>query len=252
MKNTKENKLLGNKTIVVLSILGVILVIAGIVLSSNMIFSNKKDTKPINKQLNSTEYSKYNSIIQKKTSYIDLHFANQYPINDFKKLTSEEKTLFLLKILSNYKNKEVTVEQLKKEMPNYFSTFELNLKDIKGKDGKVLYRYENEKFTYVLAEDTPYTVVTKELSSTGYKDRWILKRKIYYMKVTKENNQYKNTIFSNLSDCQKNKNSIYTTTSTMNMITEEEFDKIKDKLTTITYHFKNKKDNYVIEKVTTE
>lgn len=201
------------------------------------------------KRLTATEYSKYVSAIQQTADYFDSYMSDDYSMVDINAINADKKTLFILKKICNYQIKQVSLEQVTKEAKRYFIEFEPYLDDIEDSTGTVLYRYKNKQYTYVSSEAQLYNFVTKDISSEGYQDHWILKKKGYYVKSTLDDDHYVNTVYATFKDYKNNKNALATYTNTFMALTDEDYAKIQKDLKTITYYFVKKGETYYIESI---
>lgn len=229
-------------------ILGILLVIIGVILIGSGIFYPKSVVDlPKQEELtelsdldSKKEYDEFYSDLEKIIIYCNSYLHKQYPISDFNKISSQDKTLFLLNILDSNLNANLTVDSLEKEKLNYFyQDTKLYFDTIKQKDGKVLYRYDkaNQKFTYTHYPVDEYIMLSKEVSNKIYSTKWIVKRKVYYMEATPIEQEYPKRIYKNSKDAEAKKNEIFSITDNNHLFTDIEYEKVEKQLTTITYTF---------------
>ena len=185
------------------------LITTGIIISFNNNSTNKSNDEitdeSIGTKLSEDEIAKYDSVLKMNISYFDLFLSKKYPIDDFDKMSDTDKTLFLLNTKVNYMDNEISVSDLEKEKSLYFKDFSLTLEDIK-EDEFVLYKYENNKFTYNSSSDSMCSIYSKNVSSTAYKEFWTIENKIYFIGGKSEDGVLLKAIYTNLNDCDNRKN----------------------------------------------
>lgn len=238
-----------NKVGVIFIVFGLALIIFGLgIFWYNGVPSSMKEaaTSP---KLSTTEYSKNISNVHQVASYFDSYMSDLYPLINMNSINSKEKTLFVLKKNCNYKKKNISVEKVKEEAKGYFLDFEPYLGDIKDSTGRILYRYQNNQYIYVVAEAQFYNFVTKDISSEGYQDYWILKKKGYYIKSVLEDEHYVNTVYATFKDYRDNKNALATFSNTTMSLAERDYAEIQKQLKTITYYFIKNGETYYIDSI---
>lgn len=214
-------------------------------------FSSHKKTSSF-KRVSTKEYSEYVSDIQKTTIYFDTYMSNIYSLDNVDAISVEEKTLFILRKICNYQTKTVSVSQVEEEAKFYFIDFDAFLQDVKNNKGQVLYSYQNNQYTYVASEDKLCTFATLDVSSDGYDDLWVVKKKYYYIKSSLGNNDYLNTVYLTLNDCINEKNKIHSFGGTTTFLLKEDINTIQSKLKTITYQFIRRGKNYYMNSIQME
>lgn len=252
-KNIKNNKII---YITIIS-LGCILIIVGLIYFGinkpveNKVKKTKKEEEKY-ENIIADEYMPYYDYVVQNAYYFDNTFFNEYPINDVDKLSPRDKTYILLNIVGSDENNLTTVQQLLEAMPNHFTSFDLYLGDIKDSDGEVLYKFENNTYTYITSESPEYYMYTKELYNEITPTSWVAKKKMYFLKAYANNGK----LIIDVYKSPKSKKKIYSYTSPSSMslvgLSDEEFDKVKDKLDTITYQYIRSGENYILKSITTD
>ena len=161
-------------------------------------------------------------------------------------------TLIITFIVGSDENNLTTVQQLLEAMPNHFTPFDLYLTDIKDSDGEVLYKFENNTYIYNTSEALDYYMYTKELYNEVTSTSWVVKKKMYFLKARADNDELVIDVYKS----SKSKKKIYSYTSPSNMslvgLSDKDFDKIKDKLDTVTYKYIRNEENYILKSITTD
>lgn len=242
-----------NKKVIILlsTVIGILLITIGLgIFSLNSSWNDKKKISETEKQKLSEEEKTDNyQKISEKITFLEFYLSDIYPIEDANKLSEKEKTLFLLKSSCNYSNKTITEEQLIEKAHEYFKDFNLYQGDLKDKKGKVLYSYEKGKYSIKTVDDSKITTMGYELSNNGTKDKWIVKRKLYYTDFTLDDINF--TYTTNFYAKKDDKKPIFTRTSETNSMSlkKEEYQKIESKLETATYEFIKENNNYLLKSV---
>lgn len=238
------------KIAILLAILGLIILLIGIIFITT---PNQKEDKnnTVKENLTSEEYSKYYSDVITISNYFDLYLVKKYPLNNIDNLSYEEKTLFILDIISGLEGNEITVDRLKKEMKNYFKDVAIYKHDIK-KDGEIIYKYKNNTFTKVKTVSNNCTNFTEVIENKGTPNNWLLKKKIYFMSINMNNGIYHLSIYRTNADCNNNTNEITSFDNNNYIITQEQYNTFKDKLNIVNYNYKANNDNYFMNKITIE
>lgn len=238
------------KIAILLAILGLIILLIGIIFITT---PNQKEDKnnTVKENLTSEEYSKYYSDVITISNYFDLYLVKKYPLNNIDNLSYEEKTLFILDIISGLEGNEITVDRLKKEMKNYFKDVAIYKHDIK-KDGEIIYKYKNNTFTKVKTVSNNCTNFTEVIENKGTPNNWLLKKKIYFMSINMNNGIYHLSIYRTNADCNNNTNEIASFDNNNYIITQEQYNTFKDKLNIVNYNYKANNDNYFMNKITIE
>ena len=236
-------------------IIGLFLLIVGFILA---IFLNEdKDKEEVlnNEKLSSTLYNKYHDEIALQTNYFELYFFEDLENFNVSKLSDKDKTKFILDILYNSTkdHKEITSSDIIREGKKYFSNFNLYSKNISSSDGKLLYKYDNGTFSYVTSDNNGfYRYSFYSVSSVGYVDHWIEKKKMYFIKnELTDNNQYVCSVYSLITDYKNNK-SIYSFPCDQFTSVVDDYSKIENLLNTYTYTFKKSGKNYYLDSIKME
>lgn len=242
-----------NKKIIILlsTAIGIVLIAIGLgIFSLNSSWNDKKKISEAERQRLSEEEKTDNyQKISEKITFLEFYLSDTYPIEDANKLGEKEKTLFLLKTSCNYSNKTITEEQLIDKAREYFKKFNLYQGDLKDKKGKVLYNYEKGKFSFNTMDNSNLTTMGYELSSKGTKNKWIVKRKLYYTNFTLDDTNF--TYTTNFYAKKNDNKPIFTKTSDTNSMSlnKEEYQKIESKLETATYEFVKENNIYLLKSV---
>lgn len=255
-KETTKKYIIGLLTI----FLGIVLIAIGFIFYKNY----NQTTKPVRKveskeqQRINYEESKdkipielldsYTEIVE-KTNYFDIYFLNKYDYVSSDTLSSYEKTLFLLNTICNATNYQVSTQDLISEMTKYFSPFDLYLNDIQGTSENILYKYANGVYTYNFSENNQFDIFTKEISNEASYDNWIMTKKIYYVKGELDGNKMRLNVYRD----PKSEEIIYSFDSksniSVNSLSDEEYEKIENKLNTVTYTYKRNDNKYILENI---
>lgn len=242
------------RILIVLIFIGIVLILVGIYLvtrDSKESSSNEKNEISLGERLSTSEYDQFYSDIQQTAVYFDLYFVSDLANFDVNKLNNKEKTQFVLDVICNFQSPEVTEEQVITEGNKYFSSFDLYKDTITANNNQTLFQYQDAKYTYVSSLAYDYTTVTSIESNDAYKDYWILKKKIYFIKTTYKNNKYQNKVYKSVADYEKDK-SIYSFKSDMPSGVVDDYEKIEDKLNVYTYTFKKNGDYYMLDTIKME
>lgn len=238
---------------IIIAFLGVVLIVFGIgVFTFSDKNSDKKENEKIVKErLSSADYDLFYSNIQTAASYFDIYFVSRYDNFKVNSLNNEEKTQFILNILSNYQSPVVTEELVISESSKYFSTFNLYKNSIYSGSNKILYQYQDGKFTYLSSESQNYIVNSELISNDGYTDSWVLKKKIYFIKTTYNDNKYRNSVYKSIDDLKKGKE-IYSFVTDVPASQVDDYKKIRKKINTYVYTFKRVQNQYFLDSVKME
>ena len=237
-------------------IIGLVFLITGFILA--IVFSNNgknNDDIQNNEKLSSTLYNKYHDKIVSQTTYFELYFFEDLENFETSKLSDKDKTKFILDMLYNSITsfKEISSSEVVSEGRKYFSDFNLYRNSISSSDGNILYKYDNDKYSYVTSDSSNFFTFTfYDVSSDAYVDYWIEKKKLYFIKKeVKEDNQYICNVFSSMSDYKNNK-SIYSFTCDEFTSIVDDYSKIENLLKTYTYTFKKVGKNYYLDSIKME
>lgn len=152
--------------IITLIVISVITIGVGVFLINTDILKNTTTIKDT--PLSLEEKSKNLSPILEQILYYNTYLSNEFPIKDIDKLDNTAKTKFLLNITCNLETSEVSVSDLEKVGEKYFEDFKIVKKDIKTSNDQVLYKYKNNKFTYVTSEEVLYETNIKDQKINSY------------------------------------------------------------------------------------
>ena len=205
----------------------------------------------IGHKLSDNEYFQYYNDISLTISYFDLYLNMFYPIEDVEELDDETKTMFLLNLTTNYKDKNITRNKLENYKNKYFYDFELVSSDIKF-DDQVLYEYKNNKYTYKNTNIGVCDIYSKEISSDAYDNKWIIKKKNYYVRPYNNSGIIENRVYSNIDDCLKNKDNIYSFVGDVRVLENEDYLKVEDALYTYIYTFSKNDNKYIMDSIIIE
>ena len=97
-------------------------------------------------------------------------------------LAQETKTSFLLKITTDFRNKEISLKKLNEEKIKYFKEFDLVEKDI-VEQSKILYKYSENKYTYKVSLPIICNINIEETKNIGYEKGWLIEGKAYYSRA---------------------------------------------------------------------
>lgn len=240
--------------LLVLICIGIISFFSGVFLLINEnknLFLKENRKNSLGDHLSSSEYNQFYLDVQQTATYFDLYSASDLTDFNVANLNNQEKTKFILDIICPFQEPEVTEEQVIAEATKYFASFDLYKDTITTNSNQTLFQYQDAKYTYVSSVEPEYTIATSIVSNDAYKDYWILKKKIYFIKSTYKNNVYKNKVYKSVSDYEKDK-SIYSFESDMPSSTVDDYDKIEDKLNVYTYTFKRSNDHYILDTIKME
>lgn len=231
--------------------LGVMLIAFGVIGLKVSDEDFRKATKvEVKEKLSPTEYKLFYSNIQTVTSYFDLYIS-EFDHFKMSHLSNKDRTLFVLNTLSNYLFTEVSEDQVTAEASKYFSSFDIYAKSIFDDSNQLLFKYQKGKFIYHSSIAQNYLINSEVISNEGYTDSWVVKKKIYFMKTTYNNNKYYNMIYKSTEDLKNNKE-IYSFTSDTPENQVDNYINIKDKLNTYVYIFNRKNDQYFLDTVEKE
>ena len=229
--------------IVLVLLLSIILLGLGIFMINNKTNSNepKKKQEDIIGDISDEE----RSTLLEKINNIDNYLNSLYPIDDFNKLTSSQKTNFLLNVLNTKENQELTIKELEKESKNWFETYEPfknNTEDYSYKNNKYKKTDNNKELTIL---SLPFDIEIKE------KLVIIEKTNIYLKRETNKDETFTINIFKSYED-YKNNNSLKTLVKQSVTPSEEELQDVIPNLNKYTYTFKRLNKKLVPVSVKTE
>lgn len=236
------------------------LIIIGIILIGiGYVYENNKSTLKVNNknlllegESYQKEYSKYYSSIEKAIIYSDKYLIDSYPIEDFGKINSKDKTIFLLNMMSAKLGTKLTKDNLEKEKKNYFKEDTKLSYEILKKNSKILYNYDEKNKQFTIGngyKPKDYIIQTKELSTKIYSDKWVTKKKVYYIEMTSTEQMYPQKVYKNIEDATKKQNEIFTITDVSHPFNEEEYKKVENQLESFTYTLKKEKSKYLLSSI---
>lgn len=203
-----------------------------------------------------SDYKKYYKDILKTLIYADSYLLEEYPIKDFQDMSNNDKSKFLLNILSSKTEENLTREKVNRLKKKYFSPATvLSFEDIVDKEGKVLYSYDKSSRKFKVTNNDfgrDYLIGTKEIDSNIDKEKWVIKRKIYYVEFTPIDNPYPRRYYKSKEDLINKQSEIFTISSAEVAFTDEDFALIQDQLETVVYTFRKFNNNYILESIEKE
>lgn len=229
-----------------LILLGILLLVVGLFYPEFSSFSEEKLIL-LSEEEAQKEYQKFYPTLEKTLLYCNSYLLEQYPISQFDKLSSQDKTLFLLNILNSSSETDLTKKKIEKEKLNYFDKDTiLYFNTITQKDGKVLYQYDDKKeqFIYHHYPATEYHMLSKGISSKIYTTQWVIKRRAYYVEKKATGQEYPKRVFKSRTDVKNKKNEIFTVYDNEHLFTNAEYQKVEKQLEIITYTFKKIEGQY--------
>ena len=233
--------------IITLIVISVITIGVGVFLINTDILKNTTTIKDT--PLSLEEKSKNLSPILEQILYYNTYLSNEFPIKDIDKLDNPAKTKFLLNITCNLETSEVSVSDLEKVGEKYFEDFKIVKKDIKTSNDQVLYKYKNNKFTYVTSEEVLYEINIKDQKIIATENKWVVQAKIYYS-TTKHLDQTKieKKIYQDI-DLINKQDPLFTISSDITNYQEDIPQTVDEKLKTVTYNFKKVDQLYKLDSI---
>lgn len=235
---------------IIIVLIALIITAIGVILlfNTNKPTENKKE-KEIKKEIEQIDTQKYNEIqeqVQNEINIFDMYLSSLYPIKDIDSINDEDKTLLLLKVLSNEEtnsiDEDIVVEEAKKHFNNY-----------KPYNKKTeYYSYNNKKYTLIKNNYEACnikTVITKEESN---KEEWITTKKIYYIKLDlkdQEQLKYEVKVYKSYKDCNSNTNELLRKENAVAILNEDDYNSISEQLNSLKYTLKNNDGIYKVTSI---
>ena len=213
---------------------------------------NKKEKTPkkeVQEEIEPIETEKYSEVkeqVQNEINIFDMYLSNLYPIEDIDSIKDEDKTLLLLKVLSNEENNSIEEEKVTEESKKHFNNYNLYKKSTDS------YSYSNKKYNLINNKYEACSIKTIITNEESNKEEWITSKIIYYVKLDlkdQETLKYEVKVYKSYKDCNSNSNQILKKESALTTIEEEDFNTIKDSLNTIKYTLKNTDGIYKITSI---
>lgn len=219
-----------------------------------IIFSKNQPTNQ--KKHQKEEYSINTSNDREKISkaenflnIVDSIMVEYYPIENFQKITSNQKTEFLINILSVNSNGIVTKKMLEESKSNYFSTkTKLVYKTFETSKYSFKYISSKQQYLYNVKNSRNYRVQTNVINEKIDENKNLkIEKAIFFVEATYLPNIYPQKVYATIEDAINQKNEIYIINNNSEELNvEENFNKIKNKLQIYQYKLKEKKQAYKI------
>ena len=235
---------------IIIVLIALIITAIGVILlfNTNKPTENKKE-KEIKKEIEQIDTQKYNEIqeqVQNEINIFDMYLSSLYPIKDIDSIKDEDKTLLLLKVLSNEENNSIDEDIIVEEAKKHFNNYKPYNKKTE------YYSYNNKKYTLIKNNYEACnikTVITKEESN---KEEWITTKKIYYIKLDlkdQEQLKYEVKVYKSYKDCNSNTNELLRKENAVAMLTEDEYNSISEQLNSLKYTLKNNDGIYKVTSI---
>lgn len=235
---------------IIIVLIALIITAIGVILlfNTNKPTENKKE-KEIKKEIEQIDTQKYNEIqeqVQNEINIFDMYLSSLYPIKDIDSIKDEDKTLLLLKVLSNKENNNIDEDIIVEEAKKHFNNYKPYNKKTE------YYSYNNKKYTLIKNNYEACnikTVITKEESN---KEEWITTKKIYYIKLDlkdQEQLKYEVKVYKSYKDCNSNTNELLRKENAVAMLTEDEYNSISEQLNSLKYTLKNNDGIYKVTSI---
>ena len=243
------------KVILIFIIFALLLIALGIIfMVVNNDESHIKETTPNNNNKETTEneednYLNYYANVSYIVSMADNFMIDYYPIDNFQELSSEQKTEFILRILSTDPDKKLNKENMDQEKVKYFNNnAKLTYKTFATDNFEFNYNEDNEEYEIAAKELNNYNVVSK--TTNEYFDdnnNWIVERTIYFKEMTDISAMYPARVYGSIEDAKNKTNEIYTINSQEEELTNDDnFIKILNQIPKYRYILKKQNNNYQI------
>ena len=235
---------------IIIVLIALIITAIGVILlfNTNKPTENKKE-KEIKKEIEQIDTQKYNEIqeqVQNEINIFDMYLSSLYPIKDIDSIKDEDKTLLLLKVLSNEENNSIDEDIIVEEAKKHFNNYKPYNKKTE------YYSYNNKKYTLIKNNYEACnikTVITKEESN---KEEWITTKKIYYIKLDlkdQEQLKYEVKVYKSYKDCNSNTNELLRKENAVAMLTEDDYNSISEQLNSLKYTLKNNDGIYKVTSI---
>ena len=246
-------------TIIIFCLAGLLIVI-GIVLiifPGNLLEredGQNNDTNLTNSEslMYNEEYMNLHTTVENTLGLVDNNLINYYPIENFQNMSSEKKTEFLIKVLSN--GQSISKTALEEEKSKYFSSdAKLIYKNFDVDDYTFNYNEETEQYTKRAQQYKNYFIESKVVDEQLTDNSWVVEKAVYFLKSTSLPDLFPQKVYTTVEDAKKDKNSIYTINNADELLSiEENYNKIKDKLPVYKYTLKKDNDIYKIQSIEKE
>lgn len=246
-------------TIIIFCLAGLLIVI-GIVLiifPGNLLEredGQNNDTNSTNSEslMYNEEYMNLHTTVENTLGLVDNNLINYYPIENFQNMSSEKKTEFLIKVLSN--GQSISKTALEEEKSKYFSSdAKLIYKNFDVDDYTFNYNEETGQYTKRAQQYKNYFIESKVVDEQLTDNSWVVEKAVYFLKSTSLPDLFPQKVYTTVEDAKKDKNSIYTINNADELLSiEENYNKIKDKLTVYKYTLKKDNDIYKIQSIEKE
>ena len=235
---------------IIIVLIALIITAIGVILlfNTNKPTENKKE-KEIKKEIEQIDTQKYNEIqeqVQNEINIFDMYLSSLYPIKDIDSIKDEDKTLLLLKVLSNEENNSIDEDIIVEEAKKHFNNYKPYNKKTE------YYSYNNKKYTLIKNNYEACnikTVITKEESN---KEEWITTKKIYYIKLDlkdQEQLKYEVKVYKSYKDCNSNTNELLRKENAVAILNEDDYNSISEQLNSLKYTLKNNDGIYKVTSI---
>lgn len=235
---------------IIIVLIALIITAIGVILlfNTNKPTDNKKE-KEIKKEIEQIDTQKYNEIqeqVQNEINIFDMYLSSLYPIKDIDYIKDEDKTLLILKVLSNEETNSIDEDIIVEEAKKHFNNYKLYNKKTE------YYSYNNKKYTLIKNNYEACnikTVITKEESN---KEEWITTKKIYYIKLDlkdQEQLKYEVKVYKSYKDCNSNTNELLKKENAVAILNEDDYNSISEQLNSLKYTLKNNDGIYKVTSI---
>lgn len=235
---------------IIIVLIALIITAIGVILlfNTNKPTDNKKE-KEIKKEIEQIDTQKYNEIqeqVQNEINIFDMYLSSLYPIKDIDSIKDEDKTLLILKVLSNEETNSIDEDIIVEEAKKHFNNYKLYNKKTE------YYSYNNKKYTLIKNNYEACnikTVITKEESN---KEEWITTKKIYYIKLDlkdQEQLKYEVKVYKSYKDCNSNTNELLKKENAVAILNEDDYNSISEQLNSLKYTLKNNDGIYKVTSI---
>lgn len=238
------------KILLIATIIALLLIAVGTILI--MVNNDNKETTKTdsnsneNKETIEDDYINFYSDVSYIVNMADNLMIDYYPIDNFQELSSEQKTEFILRILSTDPERKLNKENMEQEKIKYFNNdAKLTYKTFETDNFEFTYDEENEEYKITAKELDNYYVVSKTVNENFDDDKWIVERTIYFKEATDISNIYPARIYGSKEDAKNKTNEIYTINSQEEELTNEDnYNKIIAQLPKYRYTLEKQNNNY--------
>ena len=240
------------KIILIAIIIAILLIAVGtiLIIVNN---DNKETTKTDSNNNENTEttteddYINFYSDVSYIVNMADNLMIDYYPIDNFQELSSEQKTEFILRILSTDPDKKLNKENMEQEKVKYFNNnAKLTYKTFATDNFEFNYNEDNEEYEIAAKELNNYNVVSK--TTNEYFDdnnNWIVERTIYFKEMTDISAMYPARVYGSIEDAKNKINEIYTINSQEEELTNDDnYNTVAALLPKYRYTLEKQNNNY--------